>query len=593
MMRESSSLFIWFHSLLLRRKKYIHDYYFVLFLSIIVGILSGLVATLIKWFVHLIGSGATSLFSPLPFLAPAIGLFVCLLYQKFIIRQSVGHGIPNVLYAISKRRGKIKPHNMVSSIFTSAFTVGFGGSVGLEGPTVSTGAAIASNLGRLFRLEFRQIVLLLGCAAAGTMSAIFKAPIAAIFFALEVLFLDLSMRKLIPIIFSSITAIVTAFLFTEQERLYPFHVIEGFVPSSLIYYILLGLFAGFVSLYFRFTYIRIEEWFEKRRNDWVRALTGAAIIGALVWLFPALYGEGYETSNAGLSGNGNYAYLFPHSFLEPLQNNVWGVIGLLTLLIALKAIATAVTFGGGGIGGIFAPTLFMGVNTGVLFAYLVNIFRITPLPVNTFALLGMAATMAGVLFAPLTALFLIADLSGGYTLFIPLMIVTSIAFGVVRLFSRDNVYTYQLAHRQELISRHMDKTTLFFMEVEKFIETDFIKIPPQASLRELVQSIEKSPRNLFPVVSETGDLVGMIKLDDVRHLIFHPEKYDHTQVKDLMYMPDYTISSRDSAEELVDKFKNSGRFNIAVVDDGKYRGFISRARVFTEYRELVRDFSEE
>ncbi len=584
--RISRKIFAW-------RIRHINDRQFMAILGVLVGIFTGLAAVVIKRSVHFISSYLhhSAYHHYLYFILPFIGISIAVLFIKYIIRRPVRHGVPNVLYAKGKAKGMMRSHNMYSSIITSALTVGFGGSVGLEGPTVSTGAAIGSNLGKFLHLRYRQIILLLGCASAGAMAAIFKAPIAAIVFALEVIMLDLTMSSLVPLLLASVTAVVVSYAMLGQDVLYPFFVEEGFILNDLGYYILLGILAGLMSLYFKRVYIFIEKQFRKIGNTYLKLIWGGLLLGALLVAFPSLYGEGYEVINACLSGD--VEHLFANPLFKVFSGNIYPTIGLLLLVAFLKVIAASLTFGAGGVGGIFAPTLFMGVNTGLAFGLFVNTFSAHSINIHNFALIGMSGLIAGVLHAPLTGVFLIAELSGGYELFVPLMITATISYFTIRLFEKHSVYTYQLASRKELITHHKDNAIISMMEVSKLIETDFKTVSPKGNLGDLVKVIEKAHRNLFPVVDEKGDLKGMVKLDDVRHFMFKPEKYDKIKVADIMYMPKYFISPDDSMEDLVEKFTTSGRFNICVLDHGKYLGFISRAKAFTAYRNRMRRASED
>jgi CIC family chloride channel protein len=579
------------------RLRHISNRQFIMFLSIVIGIASGLGAVAIKNSVHFInhivrdtiqsgGPGYLYIISPL------VGVLLTILFIKYILRMPVRHGIPNVLYALSKQAGRIRRHNMFSSIVTSSLTVGFGGSVGLEGPTVSTGAAIGSNIGRLFHLNYRQITLLLGCASAAAMSAIFKAPIAGIVFALEVIMLDLTLSAIVPLLMASASGVMTSYLFLGQEVLYPVNIIpSAFDVGDLIFYILLGIVTGLVAAYFTRAYLYVEHLFERMKSATTRLLTGGIGLGILLFFFPSLYGEGYMVINRALSGDASF--LFEQTLFSGMTDSWPILVILLMAIIALKVIAASLTFGSGGVGGIFAPTLFMGANTGLLFAIVVNQLDIHQVSQVNFAMVGMAGLIAGVLQAPLTGLFLIADISGGYELFLPLMITAAISFATAKTFAKNSVYTHQLARRKELLTHDKDQVALALMDVSKLIETDFSIIPPDANLGDLVKVIKGAHRNLFPVVNQKGELQGMVKMDDIRHLIFNPELYETTKVRDIMYMPQYFISPDDTMEDLVGLFRSSGRFNIAVIDKGKYLGFISRGNAFTAYRNFVRRFSGE
>ncbi len=566
---------------------------FLTALSVVVGLLSGIAAVVIKntvWltqrFVHSLDS---EMHNYIYFVLPIIGIILTVLFIRFLLRKEVRHGIPNVLYSISKQKGKISNHNLYSSVVASSLTVGFGGSVGLEGPTVATGTAWGSWLAKYFRLNYKNTILMLACACAGAMAAIFKAPIAAIVFAVEVIMIDLTVLSLVPLLLSSATAVLTSYFFLGQDVLYPFEIQNGFELADLPYYIVLGIVAGFVSVYFTRMYITIGEFFDRLQSFWTKLLIGGVGLGVLVYFFPSLFGEGYEAINACLAGNVDY--LFTNSLFVDFQDEMWAVLILLVSVVLLKIVATSLTFGAGGIGGIFAPTLFMGVNTGMLFAQIVNLLGLRQISTNNFALIGMGGLIAGVLHAPLTGIFLIADISGGYKLFVPLMITATFAYIIVRTFTPNSVYHVQLAQRKELLTHDKDANVLQMLEVKKLIETDFEILSPNANLRDLTAAISRNHRNLFPVVDADGKMVGMLKMDDVRDIIFNHELYDTVKVSELMYMPEYHINPNDSMEIVANKFESTGVYNLAVIENGKYIGFISRARVFTKYRKQIIDVS--
>lgn len=577
------------------RKRNMSERNFITALSIVVGVLSGLAAVVLKNVVHLTQVFVHNLVSLevhnyIYFALPLIGITLTVLIIKYVIRRNVLHGIPNVLYGISKKKGFISGHNLYSSVITSALTVGFGGSVGLEGPTVATGTAWGSWLAKNFKLNYKNRILILACACAGAMAAIFKAPIAAIVFAVEVIMIDLTVFSLVPLLLSSATAVVISYFFLGQNVLYPFEVQEAFMMDDLPYYILLGILSGFVSVYFTKVYLFFSDFFDKLKNNYYRLLFGGIGLGFLIFLFPSLFGEGYDAINSGLEGN--LDYLFNNSLFYEYRDELWATLILLALVVLFKIVATSLTFGAGGIGGIFAPTLFMGVNTGLLFAMLNNTLGIHKINTNNFALIGMAGLIGGVLHAPLTGIFLIADISGGYKLFVPLMITATFAYIIVRTFTPNSVYHIQLAQKRQLLTHDKDANVLQMLEVKKLIETDFEKLSPDATLRDLTNAISRNHRNLFPVVDENGVMKGMVKMDDVRELIFKQELYDEVKISDLMYMPEYSINPDDNMEEVAKKFESSGRYNLAVIDrEGRYYGFISRARVFTKYRKQIIDVS--
>jgi len=577
------------------RLKHISDQQFMLILSVIIGLSVGFAAVVIKNSVHfiqrLLTSGIEMQYQNYVYFAlPAIGILAAILIIKFVIKQHVGHGIPSVLHAKSKTNGLIKPHNMYSSIITSALTVGFGGSVGLEGPTVATGAAIGSNIGRVLRLNYKQITSLLGFACAGAMAAIFKAPIAAIVFALEVIMLDLTMSALVPLLTASVTAALTSYLVFGMQALYTFELKDEFLLKDVPYFILFGILAGLISVYFTRMYMSIGRIFDKIKTWYYKLLIGGFVLGIMIFFFPSLYGEGYEAINACLDGD--YSYVYDNSVFYAFKDNFLIITGLILVIVLLKVIATSVTFGSGGIGGIFAPSLFMGVNTGLFFAKTTNFLNLGNLSENNFALVGMAGLIAGVIHAPLTAIFLIAEITGGYGLFMPLMIVATISYGTAKLFSANSVYTIQLAKRGELLTHHKDKALLALMNIDTLIEKDFAIVKPDATLRDLVDIISKSSRNLFPVVDEENNFHGIIIMDQIRHIMFRPELYDETNVRNLMFTPTNIVDIHDPMEKVAGKFQHSGKFNLVVLDKGKYLGFVSRANVFSKYREMLKDFSE-
>ena len=582
--------------ILLWRKRAISDRKFMILLRIVAGTAGGLGAVIIKNSVRIIQNLLTKGFSDEYFqimfiIYPAIGLLASAFIIRFIIRNKVGHGVPNVLYAISKNNGIIRSFQMYASIITSSITVGFGGSVGLEGPTVSTGAAFGSNIGRFLRLDYKNITLLIACASTGAVAAIFKAPITAIVFALEVLMLDLTMASLLPLLIAAVSGAVTSYFFLGQKVIYPFEVVDQFLLSDIPLYVALGIFCGFISLYFTRVYLFIAQKFEAINKWYIRYVIGAGILGLLIILLPSLYGEGYEAINSSL--HANFDHLFKNTFYYTYSNNSTAIIIILLALILLKGVATSVTFGGGGIGGIFAPSLFTGAHAGLLFSFFLNDITGNNISQTNFALVGMGGVIAGILHAPLTGIFLIAEITGGYQLFLPLMIVATLSYATINTFEKTSVYTYQLAKRGELFTHDKDKVVLSLMNVKDLLETKFNTLDENATLADLVKIIQKSKRNIFPVIDKENHLLGIIHLNNVRHVIFKPELYDSTKVSSLMYFPVNFVSPDDSMEEIVQKFQSSGHYNLPVLKDGKYIGFVSRANVLSKYRKLLKHFSED
>ncbi|MBN1821101.1 MAG: chloride channel protein [Prolixibacteraceae bacterium] len=578
------------------RIKHIKERQFLYILSFVIGIFSGFAALILKNLIHLVESKLTHWLpeetgSFLFIIYPFIGIILTVLFVRYLIRDNLAHGVSKILYAFSKMSGKLKAHNTYSSMVASSLTIGFGGSVGAEAPIVLTGASIGSNLARLFRLNFRYVSLMVGCGAAGAIAGIFKAPITGVVFTLEVLMLDLTMAYLIPLLIAAITSASLSYFFMGDAVLLKFSQIHSFDISNIIYYILLGLFCGLVSLYFTRISMYVEGKFGKVKNPVAKLLIGSFLLGLLIFIFPPLWGEGYSSINEIFRGNGTL--LLNTSLFYTLKDNPYWFLVLLAGILIFKVMAMSATTGAGGVGGIFAPTLFMGATGGFFVARFLNTFYDLGLPEDNFALAGMAGMMAGVMHAPLTAIFLTAEITGGYGLFMPLILTSTVAYVTIMRFEPHSIYTKRLAQRGELLTHHKDKSVLRLMQLKDLIETDFEIINPEANLGELVKAISRSQRNLFPVVDKENNLLGMVKLADIRSIIFDHELHDKIAVKDLMYMPEHFISPDDNMEEVVAKFESSGRYNLAVIDEGKYLGFISRAKVFSKYRKTIRDFSDD
>ncbi|MCF8366283.1 MAG: chloride channel protein [Bacteroidales bacterium] len=577
------------------RRKYLNDRQYMMMLSVVIGFLSGLAAVIIKNAVHLIQRLLTSGFDTeydniLYIFYPVIGIVITVFFIKFILRQYVGDGVPSVLYAISKTKGVLKKHNMFSSVISSSITVGFGGSVGLEGPTVATGAAIGSNLAKALHLSYKQTVTLLAVASAAAMSAIFKSPIAAIVFAMEVIMLDLTVASLVPLLLASVTAALTSYFFLGMNVLYPFDIEQLFRMKDIWLYVILGVFAGLISLYFTRVFIFFQNTFSGINKWYWRLGLGGILLGFLIFLFPSLFGEGYAATNACLHGKTNT--LFDNGLFYGFKDNLTAVFILMIVVMLLKVVATSLTFGAGGIGGIFAPTLFTGAHAGLFFALVYNQFGFDHISETNFALVGMAGLIAGVIHAPLTAVFLIAEITDGYGLFMPLMITSVISYMTIRIFTANSIYTIQLAKRGELMTHHQDKNVLSMIDISKLIETNFKIISYEATLRDLVNVIEGSQRNIFPVLDCDGQFRGHVILDNVRQVMFKPEIYDTTYVKDLMNVPVYRISPTDTVEEVAQKFQASGKYNMPLLNQGKYLGYISKANLFGQYRSKLKEVSD-
>ncbi|MCB0432418.1 MAG: chloride channel protein, partial [Mangrovimonas sp.] len=576
--------------LLIWRAKHISQKQFVYFLSVVVGFTSGVGAVILKNLTHFIqhlleGNLVKSYHHAFYFLFPIIGFALVYLIMKYVIRNKVSHGIPSTLYAISKRKGFMKQYQMIGSILTAPITVGFGGSVGLEGPSVATGSAISSNISRMFHLNQKTTNLLIGCAAAGALSSIFKAPIAALVFAIEVFSLDLTIASILPLLLASLSAILTSYFFFGSDILLPFQIEDRLVLNDIPFYAILGVLAAFTSIYFTEVYERVQKFFENIKSPVNRFLIGGAAIGILIFFIPPLYGEGFDVMNNLIAGNPEKA--LETNFLHLDLENVWVIIGLLAGLVFFKIIASAVTFGAGGVGGIFAPTLFMGSIMGNCVAKFINnigLFGNHTVSESNFTLVGMAGLMAGVLHAPLTAIFLIAEVTGGYELFIPLMLTATISFGITKYFYPHSVYTMELGRKGELITHDKDHAVLTLMDIDSVIETNFISVTPKMTLGEIVQeAIIKSNRNIFPVIShKLGTLEGVILLDDLRPIMFDRKLYSEILAKDVMQNPPEIIDlEKDKMTTIMKKFQDSNAWNLPVVKNGKYIGFISKSKLLT------------
>lgn len=578
------------------RLSHISERNFVYILSLAIGILSGLAALILKNLVHFVevrltGWFEATTFSYLYLAYPILGITLTWLFVKYVVKDDIGHGVTKILFSISRKSGRLKPHNTWSSMVASSLTIGLGGSVGAEAPIVLTGASIGSNLARIFKLNYKYVILMIGCGAAGAIAGIFKAPIAGVVFTLEVLMLDMTMAYLIPLLISSITAASLSYIFMGSAMVMKFDLVNAFSVNNIGYYIILGIFCGLVSLYFTRAILWQESKYKKVTNPLIRLVTGGLLLSLLVFLLPPLWGEGYTSVSKIFSGHGTD--MLNNSIFFGWKENNYLFIAFLAMILLLKVVATAATTGGGGVGGIFAPTLFMGAVSGLLIARTLNTFFQLQLPEENFALAGMAGLMAGVMHAPLTGIFLTAEITGGYGLFIPLIITSTVAYLTIMRFEPHSIYTKRLAQRGELITHHKDKAVLKLMQTRNLIETDFEILSPDATLRDLTDAISRSHRNLFPVVDRDGMLKGMVKLSEVRTMIFETDLYDKVKIRDLMYMPRHYVSPRDSMEEVAEKFESSGRFNLAVIDNGKYVGFLSRAKVFSEYRDNIRHFSSD
>ncbi len=577
---------------LLWRVKHIPQSQFILILSVLVGLITGLVAVTLKNTVHLIQEfiSSSSWHQVYYFVFPVIGILIVVIIKR-AYSGPVGEGVPSTLFAISRRNGFLKPYRMYASVITSAITVGLGGSVGLEGPTVSTGSAIGSNLAKSMHLNYKSRILLISCATAGAIASIFNAPIAGIIFTIEIFSLDLTMASLVPLLLASVSgAVMSIFIQDKNDYLFFYQVTEAFDVNQMPAYIGLALLCAVMSVYFHKMYFVIEKFFDYLGKYRLKAIVGGLLLGLIIFLVPPLYGEGYETINALL--NNNESAVISRSFLSDFATNIYLILGLLMALGLLKVIAMSLTMGAGGVGGIFAPTLFMGSVVGFVYARAINLFESFSLNTSNFALIGMAGLVAGVLHAPFTAIFMIAEISGGYKLFLPIMIVSTLSYLFTKSITPFSIYTLSLAKRGDLITHNKDKAILTLMKLDSVIESDFIPVYQTMRLGDLVDVFKRSSRNLFPVLDNDGKLVGVLTLDDFKQMLFDTSLHKKITVRDLMLAPPAIIEKDENMDRVMQKFQSTGAWNLPVVDDDKYIGFISKSKLFSAYRRKLIEVSD-
>ncbi len=582
------------------RYKHISNEQFLNLISVVIGLLTGLAAVTIKNFTHLIQHGLEAdfihdLHRALYFVFPIIGIGLVILVIKFIIKKPVEDGVPLVLYAIMKLKSMIPSYHTYASLITAPITVGFGGSVGLEGPSTLTGAAISSNLSRLLHLNLKQRNLLLGAAAAGTFASIFKAPIAGILFAVEIFGFDLTMTSLVPLILASVSGILTSYFFMGKNILLHFNLVHQYKLSDIPFFILLGVTSATTSIYFVKVYYKIMNFFEKIESVWKRWALAGLFLGLTIYFIPTLYGEGYEVLNHILVNN--YHFVLNTSWFTIDHNDIYMIIIFFVLLVSFKVVAMSLTFSAGGIGGVFAPTLFTGAISGYVLALILNYtgFFSHEFSPENFALVGMAGTIAGVLQAPLTAVFLIAEITGGYDLIVPIMLVAALSYMISKKVLKYSIYTMQLAEINALPTHDKDKFAGQLIEWEQVIEKDFIPIVPTMSLGHLVYNVvTRSHRHIFPVVDEQGHFLGMITLDDIRQIMFNRDLYDNTFVRDLMHKsPDVIVFEKDHFQDIMRKFTHTSAWNLPVIKDGLYIGFISKSKLLSVYRRKLLELTSE
>ncbi len=588
----------YFNQFLQWRYKNISNKTFTQILSVVVGFLAGLASVTLKNLTYFIESllqkGIIISDYQLYFITPIIGLTLVYLYVKYVHKEKLEHGISSVLFALSKKKGIMKVKQIYTPLITAPLTVGFGGSVGLLGPAVASGSAISSNFGRLFHINAKTRSLLIACASAGAIASIFQSPIAAIVFAVEVFSLDLTMISVLPLLLASISGVLTSYFFLGDETLFNFSITETFQISDTLFYILLGAGTGIASIYFTKMYFGILKIFEKFRSPKYKLLVGGLAIGVMLYFIPPLYGEGFDFINDLLDGE--HVKALGNTPFDAYADNIWVVIALLFGITIFKAVAMTTTFAAGGGGGIFIPTMVMGSALGNVVAKVVNNsglgFYISE---SNFTLIGMAGLISGVIHAPLTAIFLIAEITGGYELFVPLMITASISYLITKNAISYTIYTRELAERGALITHNKDKAVLAIMDLDDVIETGFITINREMTLGEMLEnSVAKSKRNIFPVLDSEKALVGLVTLDDIREFMFDSSMYDKVTVEAFMHKaPEHIFYGADTMQEVMQKFSRSGAWNLPVIRDGKYHGFVSKSKLMTAYRTELINFTKE
>ena len=580
------------------RERHITQQQFVLILAFLTGLAGAAAALILKWLIHTFQHLLTQYFvidgaNYLYLLYPVLGILIAGCFVRYIVRDDIGHGVTKILYAISQRKSIIKLHNTYTSVLASSVTIGFGGSVGAEAPIVLTGSAIGSNIGRLFRMDQHTLMILLGCGATAAIAGIFKAPIAGLLFTIEVLMLDLTAYSIMPLLISAVTAASVAYSAEGPRALFYFTETMDFSIERLPYVILLGIFCGICSLYFTRTTFWAEDQFKKIHSPWSKWMVGGLFLSVVIFLFPPLYGEGYEAIQHIY--NGSFHEMLANSIFYGLGSSALVLCGFILLIMLTKSFATAATNGGGGCGGTFAPSLFMGNLAGFLFAFVCNAAGVfTFLPEQNFAVMGMAAVMSGVMHAPLMGVFLSAELTGRFDLFLPLMLASCLSYGTIRIFEPYSIYTRRLALKGELITHHKDKAVLTLLHLDELLLKDYAILHPQMTLGQLVKVISSQHHNHFPVCDTDGTFLGIVTLDDIRNVMFQQRLYERMLVEDVMIGPKGKISPTMNMAEVMNLFDNTDALTLPVIDNqGKYQGMLSRQHIYATYRDMLRKFSED
>lgn len=587
----------WWMRVVIWREHHIKEKTLLVMLALIVGVIGGFAAQLLKYLIHLISQTLTSRFSAtdvnyLYLVYPLAGILITVLFVKYVVKDNISHGVTKVLYAISRNKSRLKKKNMYASLIASSITIGFGGSVGAEGPIVYTGAAIGSNVGQAFRLSPKTLMVLVGCGAAAGIAGIFRAPIAGMLFTLEVLMIDLTGVTVMPLMISSIAGATVAYVLEGYNAEFFFSQSEAFTTNRIPFSIALGIVCGLMSFYFTKVMFFMETIFRRIKSQGWKIAIGGILIAGLVFVFPPLYGEGYGTINELLDGNVSNVLNGTAFYVD--RDNVWFIILFIVAITLMKAFATSATNGAGGVGGTFAPSLFVGALTGFLFAYILNNLDLGfTLSQKNFTLMGMAGVMSGVMHAPLMAIFLTAEMTGGYNLFLPLLIVSVLAYLTIQLFLPYSIYTMRLAETGDLLTHQKDKAVLTLMKMDKIIEKDFKTVKPDMNLKEVVDVISVSKRNLFPVVDDEGNLKGIVLLDDIRNIMFRTDLYKKMHVSRFMTAAPAMVDISEPMDKVMNTFDKTNAWNLPVVDHGKYVGFVSKSKIFNSYRQVLKHFLDD
>lgn len=569
----------------------------MIILALFVGVSCGLAAVTLKLAILYIHHGLTSwfdgeLYNFLYLIYPGIGMLIAMLFVKYVVKDNIGHGVTKVLLAVSKNESKIKSHNMWSSMLASSVTIGFGGSVGAEAPIVYTGAAIGSNVARYMGLSYKNMTILLGCGAAGAVAGIFKAPLAGVLFTLEILLFNISMSSILPLLLSTISATVISYICLGDKP--PFECsLTPFALGNIPYYLILGLFSAFCSVYFTRMTLWLEDKIKSVKRPFVRWAMAAGCLGLLIYLFPPLFGEGYEYLHELL--NGGTIDLEGQTILAFSLRKAWLVPVFFLVVLLLKVFSMSFTNAGGGVGGTFGPTLFIGALAGFVVSRTINLIGGAPVvPEQNFVLVGMAGLMSGVMQAPMTAIFLIADMTGGYELLIPLILTSTVSYAVTRSIEPYSIYTKRIAKKGELLTHDSDQAVLTLLKTSEVIESDFLTVRIDATLRDLVEKVSQSKRNIFPVVDSRNHFQGYVSLEDIRRDMFKYELYDTLHVYNFMKSAPAYVYVDEKMDSVMRKFEQTGAWNLPVVDSQRtYVGFVSKSKIFSAYREQLKQVSHD